>query len=129
MILQGQIVDKTTGEGIPSVSVQVVDQFNNPTGQGVAADSNGNFSFSANVLPGYSLLLTDVGYQSLIIDSNLLAGGSVTISMTPSADRLPDAGITAKKPNKLGAVLGLLLLSGTVAYEEYKTRKHGKVTR
>ncbi len=56
--LKGNVIDKSTGEGVPAVSVLV-----KGTGEGTYTDEKGHFSLDTKSSPPLTLIVSSVGYQ------------------------------------------------------------------
>lgn len=97
MKITGTIKDNT-GQSIPFASVFFSDVNGTPTGNGVQADSNGNYSVSGN---GNYITASFVGMAKQTKNVGSLTGPDYVIefTLTPDASSTFDAtAITAKKP-------------------------------
>lgn len=64
----GLVRDGDTGEGLPQASIQVVTQEGTLLDVGVAADNEGKFRLYSPKLQGNNLLITYVGYDTILVD-------------------------------------------------------------
>jgi len=94
--IMGRVVDKTTGEGIPGVSVQIMG-----TAMGAAATFDGSYVI-LNVPAGtYSLLAKTVGYNRVQIDSVKVEANKTTeinFELTSKALKVEDIICAAEAP-------------------------------
>lgn len=98
MTVDGFIYDNANTDYLPGVSVQVVNSAGNTTGEGATTDNNGYFSItSATLNQGGKLLLSSVGYSSLLVAPTIFtAGGMIGLDENPTD--LQAAIVTAQKP-------------------------------
>lgn len=93
-IVRGNVFDKATGEPIAFATVQVQN-----TNLGAIADNNGFFTI-ANVNAGnYQLITSYIGYDSLVININVRAGGIVyqRINLISSSIELEEVNVSATR--------------------------------
>lgn len=124
MDLSGYIYDLQTGYGLPGASVLVSNDKGEPYTEGVAADADGYFHISNNLLDqGALLLISNVGYQSLLVNPNVVSYTG-DIGMEPAADDLVTVVVTHIKKNPYWLLLipfiGLIIL---LVMEGEKKRK------
>ncbi|NDV77605.1 TonB-dependent receptor [Dysgonomonas sp. 511] len=100
--VKGQVIDSLTSETIPFATIKVMDS-NKPSvlAKAVAADENGNFSFSLNKQGNYILQAEYIGKKTLV--QNLEIGTTKTIDLgklllADDSKALSEVVITAQKP-------------------------------
>lgn len=99
--LSGTVLDKTSGQPIPGVNVNV-----QGTTNGVSTDFDGKFQI-ANVKKGDNVLFSYIGYTNSIVNYN--GQKSITVSLGEDANQLKEVVIqvgygTVKKKDLTGAV-------------------------
>ncbi len=88
-LIEGRVVDKETGNPVPFASIGIIG-----TSQGTSSNLNGQFSLALS--EPFSVKISCVGYESLVINS--LEGLSL-IRLKPIAIELNEIIITRKKTN------------------------------
>lgn len=112
-VFSGQIVDRDSGAGIPSATVQA--WVGNLMLAGVAADGNGNFTISTNAVPD-TVKVSSVGYSDVIYPYAPLFSNPQMYTSVPLAKNIKEEDnvtVTATKVSPvvwIGAGLLLLLL-------------------
>jgi hypothetical protein len=118
MTVTGQIYDNQTNTGLPGASITMVTGQGTPVGGGTAADSNGIFSITSPQLDaGAQLLVSNVGYKSVMADPNVVVSTGL-IGLDEQDAPLAAATVTAtiKKKNYTPLLIGsagLLLLAAS----------------
>jgi hypothetical protein len=122
MTLQGVVYDTSTDQPVSNASLSIVNAAGSSLGGGTAADGNGIFNITSSLLDsGGKLLVSSVGYSSVIADPSVIASTGM-IGLNQSPQTLPAAVVTpgsnaaANSTNYLPYVLGggaLLLLLGS----------------
>ena len=98
MILQGQVYDTTTEQGIPGASLSLASSSGSPIGGGLAADQMGMFVVNSPQLDqGAKLLVSSVGYSPVLADPAVIASTGF-IGLNPNAQNLQTATVTAIAP-------------------------------
>lgn len=115
-LINGQVSDATTGQGIPLATIAV-------NGKAVgAADSGGNFTVSVDDLSD-TITASSVGYVTLSQQaSSVLESGVMQLGI--NSDTLPTATVTAKKPSNNATWLVLAGI-GIIAVASSKGRTAG----
>lgn len=76
--ISGTVTNKTTGEGVPAVSVTI-----KGGSAGVFTDDKGNFRLSTNQKPPFTLVISSIGYDNQEV--SVSAGGqAVNVALVPS---------------------------------------------
>jgi len=101
MLVKGIILDATNNQPLAGASIVIVDRTGNNLGVGIAADSNGQFTLDSPLLDmGYQLLITNVSYQTAIVDPDVVSKpGYTPISLSPDATMLNAVVVTPSKGN------------------------------
>ncbi len=126
MTVTGQIYDNQNMLALPGASVTLVNAQGTPVGGGTSADSNGIFTITSPDLDtGGKLMVSYVGYTSVIVDPAIVVSGGV-IGLDQDNAALPAATVTAaRKKNYTPLVLGgagLLLLASTSSRKKKRAR-------
>ncbi|MBC7615719.1 MAG: SusC/RagA family TonB-linked outer membrane protein [Pedobacter sp.] len=80
--ISGKVTDATTNLAIPGAGAKIQN-----TGFGAATNSDGNYSFIADIKPGtYTVVLSYVGYKSTLKSITLADNNSVTVNAEISSD-------------------------------------------
>jgi hypothetical protein len=110
MILVSGYIKNTSGQPIPSASIQVIDGNFDYTGEGTAANSDGFFSLYVNeLLSPYGLSISSVGYKPTVVRLSSFVNLSVITLATNVVD-LPPVVVTSGSDNN--KYLWLIALAG-----------------
>ncbi len=101
MLVKGIILDATNNRPLVGASIVIVDHTGFNLGVGIAADSNGQFTLDSPLLDqGNQLLITNVSYQTAIVDPDVVSKpGYTAIALTPDATMLNTVVVTPSKGN------------------------------
>ncbi|NQV74244.1 carboxypeptidase-like regulatory domain-containing protein [bacterium] len=90
--IEGQVVDKTTGESLPGASLQLLGSYT-----GTITNSAGKFSLTVPQLPA-NLVVRFIGYQSVTVAVEKIDKEPLIVRMLLSTIRLPELTITGEDP-------------------------------
>jgi hypothetical protein len=107
MILVTGYIKNTSGQPIPSASIQVVDGNFDLTGEGTAANSIGFFSLYINeLLYPYGLNVSSVGYKSTVVKLSTFTNNG-TIILAENVVDLPPVVVTSGSKNNYLLLIAL----------------------
>jgi len=89
--ISGQVVDVSTKNPLPNVTITVVDWNNNPVARG-GTDKSGNYFFQGLIAGSYALTFSTAGYDSQTITVAVQAGQNSTANVSLSPSRATLAG-------------------------------------
>ncbi len=99
-IFAGRVTDAHR-QGIPYAVVQVKDR-----NEGVYADDDGRFSFTADAATVKALIVSCLGFERAVIPITTPPTDSLRIQLTPKTNRLKEVAIIASKGDKKTDILG-----------------------
>ena len=92
VVIEGQVVDKTSGESLPGASLQLLGSYT-----GTITNSAGKFSLTVPELPA-NLVVRFIGYQSVTVAVEEIDKEPLVVRMAVSTIRLPELTITGEDP-------------------------------
>lgn len=115
-----------TGQGIPYASVEVVDSNNIPSFEGTAADENGRFVLTSQLLDqgGYKIAVTSQGYLPTIVDVDMLKKDHGVMLDVATLDA---AIVTPKKKVPTAWIIAGVAALGAILFLAAKKQKKKKV--
>jgi len=117
MTIKGKIINSVTGEGIDSATITILDGNGRYLGRGVAAGTDGFFSFTDGLIDGNNLQFSAAGYVPQLFHADSFPHDvSIEVPLLVSS-YLPEVIVTPeKRPSYLipllmaGSVFGFMLL-------------------
>ena len=125
MTVQGRVVDARTGNPLQDASISIIGKDGKALGYGTQAGLTGVFSLDSPLLDTNYVLVSFVGYQSVIYDpKDLVSVISSIIPLQLQKDVLPNVDVTANLlAGNTGMFLLLALVFGLIYFSSKRKRK------